>query len=196
MLIYKGDRAKFPTLKVGIFMIINIFLTAAPKYTPSPPVFNIMDIATFGSNNYVNWVCNSLVPTPHHAYLLETNIFKTLRKSVDHVPKMIVRDLTNVIPVSCILSSHLHWAVLCGFSLSVRPRVASVNVWISAATNSFIMKLLWIYKTSDICCNHRLVFSFDPNCTRDSMILLLMARFLSSLCCISLLDQLGIFAHF
>ena len=50
--------------------------------------------------------------------------------------------------------------------MSICYRAATVHVWISAATDGFIMGLMCIHKTSYSCCNHRLYFSCEPNSTR------------------------------
>ena len=70
-------------------MIFNIRLTAVHKYI-FLPVIHIMDIALAGSNNSEDRGCNSLLLTPHHAYLLNSNLCNTLRNSVDYVPNIII----------------------------------------------------------------------------------------------------------
>ena len=46
----------------------------------------------------------------------------------------------------------------------------TVRVWISAATDRFILVLVYIHKTHDSLCNHRLVFSCYPKCTRFTIL--------------------------
>ena len=70
-------------------MIVNIHLTAAPKYIFLPIIY-MMDLESVGSNNSANQGCNSIVIIPNHAYFLASNIFETLRKSFGYVPKIIV----------------------------------------------------------------------------------------------------------
>ena len=64
-----------------------------------------------------------------------------------------------------VLSSHLRWAVCCGYSFSSCPCIDTLHVWTSDSTTRFIMALLFICKTHYSCFNHRLVFSCEPNCT-------------------------------
>ena len=115
--------------------------------------------------NSVNLQCHSLVLISIHDHLLESNLYKTIRKSVDYGPKIIVWDLTYIMPVVCNMSYHLYWEVCYVCSLSISYRVAPVHVWISADTVIFILVSPCIYETSDIRCKHRLVYSCDSNCT-------------------------------
>ena len=82
----KGNGAKVITKTVGICIILNICLTALPKYILLP-VIHIVDLALVGSNNSVNRGCNYIVVIPHPTYLLESNLWKTLMKSVYYSPK-------------------------------------------------------------------------------------------------------------
>ena len=123
-----------------------------------------MDLTPARSNNYANQGCNYLVLIPHHAYLLGSKLWNNLRKSVCYVPIIIVWYLTHVIPVVCILASHMRWEVICGWILYILPHVATIHVCTSADTDRFILGLMLIHKARDICCNHILVFSRDPNC--------------------------------
>ena len=163
MLIFKYDRMKGNTKTVGICVIANIRLTSVPEYI-FLPVIHILDITPVGSYNSSNKRYNSLALILRHAYLLDGNLCNTLRKSVGYFPKIIAWYLTHVIPIILILEIYLRWAVRCGYSLSILPLVDTICVSTSADTAGFILGLLYIHKTSDICCNHRLVFNFYPNC--------------------------------
>ena len=140
-------------------------MTNVPNYI-FLPVIHIMDLAPVGSNNSTNRGCSSLVLIPLHNYLLDSNLCNTIMNSVDYFTKIIIWDMTHVIPVVCILVSHMHWVVCCGCSLYIRLRAANVHVWNYADTGIFILGLMCIHKNRGSCCNHRFVFSCEPNYTR------------------------------
>ena len=129
-----------------------------------------MGLAPDGSNNYENRGCNYLVLIPDYTYLLEIYLCKNLRKSVHFGPKRIIWYFNHFIPVVFILASYLCWEVWYGFIIYIYRSVATFHVWNFVPTTSFIMGLMCIHKTSDSWCNHKYVFSCDPNCTHFTLL--------------------------
>ena len=106
---------------------------------------------------------NYLLLIPLNYYLIGSNLYKTLSKSVYYPPKTIEWYLTHVIPLVIILDSYLCWAVCCVCSLSISPHIYTVHVWTFPATYIFILVFMYINKTRYSFWNHRLLFSCEPN---------------------------------
>ena len=65
------------------------------------------------------------------------------------------------------------WPPICAgrSTMATACLFVTTHLWTSAATTRFVMGSMYIHKTCDSCCNHRLVFSCDPNFTRFPLLI-------------------------
>ena len=78
--------------------------------------------------------------------------------------------MTRVIPFVYTMASHLRWAVCCGCRFSICIHIATVHVWTSTDTYRFVLGSLFINKSRDSFCKHKLVLIFYPNCTSFTLL--------------------------